>query len=242
MPWDLNCLDPLFYEIDGSIQTSGYMNGLPSHKLKELLDALNDRFITAIDKGEGQNPCIVLAEKLKNTAFHPKDWFEWFSQANEEITRQNTIILESTRLGMIQRTSSGHDPRVVEDNNTTEHDSVDHDDDDCSISTSVHDIDHVEQTDDNHSVQSKATDQTEHTELVWKFSECYGCGRNNHASSECQLLDNFNRHPDVNTNPDIRWIDSEAGTAWRCIDDRVTVCPRHKTLSGHYFKPSKLWN
>ena len=116
------------------------------------------------------------------------------------------------------------------------------DDDNCSISTSVHSIDDVEQTDDNQSVQSEATNQTEHTELVWKFSECYGCGRNNHAPSECQLLDNFNRHPDVNTNPDIRWIDSEAGTAWRCIDDRVMVCPRHKTLSGHYFKPTKLWN
>jgi len=59
-------LDPLFYEIDGLIQTSGYMNGLPSHKLKELLDALNDRFITAINKGEGPNPCrkTLLSNKM----------------------------------------------------------------------------------------------------------------------------------------------------------------------------------
>ena len=65
---------------------------------------------------------------------------------------------------MIQPTSSGHDPQVVEDNNTAEYDSVDHDDDNCSISTSVHSIDDVKQTDDNQSVQSEATDQTEHTE------------------------------------------------------------------------------
>jgi hypothetical protein len=82
------------------------------------------------------------------------------SHVNEE------IILKSTRLGMIQRTSSGHDPQVVEDNNTTEYDSIDHDDDDCFISASVCSIDDVEETDDNQSVQSEATDQTEYTALV----------------------------------------------------------------------------
>ena len=171
-------MDSLFYKIESLLRANGYLEATPPHKFKELLDCLNERLLTSFNKGGGRNPCVVLAEKLKDTAFQPKDWVEWFSHANEEITRQSIILLELIRLGMIP---SGHDPQIVEDNNTTEYDSVDHDHDNCSISTSSPSIDDVEQTDDQHSVQSGATDQTEHTELVWKFSECYGCGRTNHA-------------------------------------------------------------
>jgi len=42
---------------------------------------------------------MVLAEKLKDSAFQPKDWVEWYTFAQEEITRQNTILHESKRLG-----------------------------------------------------------------------------------------------------------------------------------------------
>jgi hypothetical protein len=192
-----------------------------------------------------------MAEHMKQQDFHAKTWMEWFQCVWEELTRQNIVCHESQRLGILQQPppvdleqlASGyyptlplHDPHIVEVTATLDTNSADHNDDDCSIATSIDDIEY----DDDY--QTDQSESSEHTELVWKFSECYGCGRNNHASSECQLLNNFNQHPDVNTNPDIRWIDSESGTAWQCIDDTVTVCPRHKTLSGHYFKPSRKLN
>jgi hypothetical protein len=102
-PWNLNCLDSLFYKIEGLLRANGYLEAMPPHKFKELLDTLNDRFLTSFNRGGGRNPCIVLAEKLKDTAFQPKDWVEWFSFAVEEITRQNTILHESKRLGQVQQ-------------------------------------------------------------------------------------------------------------------------------------------
>ena len=66
---------------------------------------------------------------------------------------------------------------------------------------------------------------------------CYGCGRTNHTSDQCTLLDHLNPHPDANTSRDTPWALSEKGKAWKLRG--LDVCPIKDTLSGETHRPTK---
>jgi hypothetical protein len=97
-PWNTNCLDALFYKVEYLVRINGYQEAMPPAKVKELIDALNDRLCKSFDRGGDNNPCIVMGEHMK-LMNHVKSWTEWFSYVWDELNRQNVICHESTRLG-----------------------------------------------------------------------------------------------------------------------------------------------
>jgi hypothetical protein len=58
-------------------------------------------------------------------------------------------------------------------------------------------------------------------------NQCYMCGRNGHAGSECKNAS----HPHSNKNPSKRWIDTEIGKKYQTLDNSYKVLPFDKVIS-----------
>lgn len=69
-------------------------------------------------------------------------------------------------------------------------------------------------------------------------TECYICGRSNHAASNCRFTDHVFRNQD----PRVRWVDSNYGALYRQKDPTISALPPNRDPFGNELKVSGRGN